>query len=244
MSTDRYANRLGDYVDGALTDRDRQLFETHLAACETCRTEVGSLTRIREAARALPRLNPPEHLWKQIEASLRAREPSLRPTSKLWSWSNGLAMAATVLLLIGSIGLFLWWELFSHEPSPEDPIQIANYVVAELELAEQHYENAIVGLEQILDKEKESQILDPEIMAVLSDNLTLIEEAIGESRTAAHDDPENIFARESLLGALRSKLGLLQNTIMIINEVRKGQGQAAYDLLNEMRDGQSSRNPI
>ncbi len=111
-------------------------------------------------------------------------------------------------------------------------------------MAEQHYENAITGLEQILAKETESQTLDPEIMAVLNDNLGLIEEAIGESRTAAREDPENIFARESLLDALKNKLGLLQNTIMIINEVRKGQGQAAYDLLNEMRDGQSSRNPI
>jgi hypothetical protein len=244
MSTDRYTDRLGDYVDGTLSDRDRQLLETHLAACESCRTEVEELTQIRQAARALPRLNPPEHLWKQIEVSLRAREPSRRPTSTWWSWSSGLAMAASVLLFIGSVGLLLWWAPFSTEPGPEDPVQIANYVVAELELAEQHYENAITGLEQILAKETESQTLDPEIMAVLNDNLALIEDAIGESRTAAREDPENIFARESLLGALRNKLGLLQNTIMIINEVRKGQGQAAYDLLNEMRDGQSSRNPI
>ncbi len=80
MSMDRYTDRLGDYIDGTLSDRDRQLLETHLAACEACRTEVEELARIREAARALPRLNPPEYLWKKIEASLRAREPSLRPT--------------------------------------------------------------------------------------------------------------------------------------------------------------------
>ena len=103
MSTDRYTNRLGDYVDGTLSDRERQLLETHLAACEACRTEVEELTRIRKAARALPRLNPPEHLWTQIEASLRARQSTLQPRSTWWSWSGGLAMAATVLLLIGSL---------------------------------------------------------------------------------------------------------------------------------------------
>ena len=76
-------------------------------------------------------------------------------------------------------------------------------------------------------------------MAVLRQNLTLIEDAIGESRAAAHQQPESLVAGESLLSALRRKLSLLQNTVLLINEVRKGQGESALDLIDEMRDSEN-----
>jgi hypothetical protein len=155
-----------------------------------------------------------------------------------------MAIAASVLILIGTIGLVMWWNQFSQTTEDTDPTQLANYVVNELELAEKHYVNAIVGLEQIVQKENQEQTLDPQVMAILNDNLELIEQAIGESRAAAQEDPESIVARESLLGALRNKLTLLQNTILLINEVRQGRGESAHDLLNEMRDSQGPSNPI
>ncbi len=243
MSEDRYKDWLGDYVDGTLGDSERRLLETHLAACEPCRTMVEDLGRVKEAARALPRLIPPESAWRRIEVSLRAQEPKSFPRGLRLS-SPALAMAASALILIGTAGLFMWWSSFTSSTEDADPSELANYVVNELELAETHYVNAITGLEQIVQKEKQEPTLDPQLMAILNDNLELIELAIGESRAAAQEDPESIVARESLLGALRNKLTLLQNTIMLINEVRQGRGESAHDLLNEMRDTQGSSNPI
>jgi hypothetical protein len=153
-------------------------------------------------------------------------------------------MAASALILIGTVGLLMWWSSFTSRTEKADQAELANYVVNELELAETHYVNAITGLEQIVQKEEQEPTLDPQLMAILNDNLELIEQAIGESRAAAQEDPESIVARESLLGALRNKLTLLQNTIMLINEVRQGRGESAHDLLNEMRDTQGSSNPI
>ena len=48
-----------------------------------------------------------------------------------------------------------------------------------------------------------------------------------------------MVAGDSLLTALRRKLSLLQNTVLLINEVRKGQGENALDLIDEMRDSDS-----
>jgi len=243
MSEDRYKDWLGDYVDGTLGDSERRLLETHLAACETCRTMAEDLRRVKDAARALPRLTPPESAWRRIAVSLRAQESKSFP-SRLRVFSSPLAMAASALILIGTVGLFMWWSSFTSRTEEADPGELANYVVNELEQAEKHYVNAITGLEQIVQKEEQEPTLDPQLMAILNDNFELIEQAIGESRAAAQEDPESIVARESLLGALRNKLTLLQNTIMLINDVRQGRGESAHDLLNEMRDGQGSSNPI
>jgi hypothetical protein len=115
-------------------------------------------------------------------------------------------------------------------------------VVTELQEAEKHYENAISGLEGMVAEDED--LLGPEVVAVLDENLNVIERAIGESRAAAREQPDSDVARESFLGALRSKLSLLQNTLSMINEVRKGRGQNAYDIINEMREGPDPQNPI
>ena len=47
----------------------------------------------------------------------------------------------------------------------EPPEGSAEWVAAELRAAEGHYENAIKGLEQIVEKDQST--LDPELMAVL-----------------------------------------------------------------------------
>jgi len=35
--TDRWTERLSEYVDGDLNDRDREAIEAHLPTCATCR---------------------------------------------------------------------------------------------------------------------------------------------------------------------------------------------------------------
>jgi hypothetical protein len=242
MSEDRYEAWLDDYVDGTLKEPDRRLLESHLAVCESCRTLADDLGKIKKAAGSLPRLSPPAKVWQQIESTLRAQQP---PASRFYFslMSSPWAIAASAALLIGALGLFLWWNR-TEEPPADDPAALAGYVTEELQQAEKHYDNAISGLEQILDKENQDAPLDPEVMAVLNDNLDLIEQAIGESRAAALKDPGDETARESFLTALKQKLSLLQNTIMLINEVRKGRGETAYDLLEEMREAQSPSDPM
>jgi hypothetical protein len=50
----------------------------------------------------------------------------------------------------------------------------------------------------------------------------VIDQAIGESRVALQAQPTSAPAQESLFDAFRSKIALLQDTIALINEMRKG----------------------
>jgi hypothetical protein len=93
-------------------------------------------------------------------------------------------------------------------------------VETEFKLAEEHYQNAIAGLEQIT--RTESTALDPQVASVLRKNLDVIDQAIGESRAALQTQPTSEVAQESLFEALRNKVGLLQDTVVLINEMRKG----------------------
>jgi len=245
MSEDRYTEWLGDYVDGGLEPSDVQLLEAHFTNCDACRAAAADLRHIKEQAADLPRLIPPEDVWKRISTSIRDQNrQTAPPTAKSWLWSNRWAVAAGVLLVVGSFSAGVLWNRAATEPSSDDAGELASWVASELVLAEQHYENAIGGLEKIVEKEKQEGTLDPQVMAVLNESLTVIDNAIGESRAAAREQPESRIAQESLLQALRSKLGLLQNTILLINEVRKGRGETAYDIMNKIEDSPGTSNPI
>jgi hypothetical protein len=115
-------------------------------------------------------------------------------------------------------------------------------VARELLAAESHYGKAIEGLEQIVAQNQ--GVLPEELAAELGRNLVLIDTAIHESRSAIAAKPQSPAAQQSLLQALRSKVTLLQNTILLINEVRKGQGENALDLIEEMRSKAEPGNPI
>jgi hypothetical protein len=82
--------------------------------------------------------------------------------------------------------------------------------------AEQHYEQAIAGLQQLADAQNAA--LDPETRAVLTKNLAVIDRAIDESRAALAQEPASTLAQESLLDALETKVALLQDTVALAND--------------------------
>ena len=247
MKEDRYRSLLGDFVEDSLRGPERREVEAHVKTCESCRATVEDLAEIRkEAAASLGRLSPPQAVWERVQDSIRSQsvERGSRGTS-LSSLSGGAqpfsiashrwALAATLLVSLGALGLTYWLGFLPGQAPPEGSPE---WVSAELQLAEGHYQNAIRGLETIVAEGQST--LDPEVTAVLGQNLALIEDAIVESRAAARGEPANLAAGQSLLAALWQKLSLLQNTISLINEIRKGQGEAAVNILNEMRDSETA----
>jgi hypothetical protein len=93
-------------------------------------------------------------------------------------------------------------------------------VEADLREAETHYERAFRGLEQIATAEKGT--LDPATAAALQKNFAVIDQAINESRAAVRAQPTSEPARDSLMENFKTKIGLLQDTVALINEMRKG----------------------
>ena len=93
-------------------------------------------------------------------------------------------------------------------------------ITQEFAAAEQHYQKAITDLETIA--RQETGELDPQVAAVLQKNLTVIDQAINESRAALKSQPSSANAQDGLFDALKTKVALLQQTVELINEMRKG----------------------
>lgn len=237
MTPDSYAERLSDYIDDALSAAEREDVDTHLAECRDCRALVSELRAVRREARSLPPVEPPERVWRAIAERVSTRKVSAGRRS---SFHTALAAAAALVL-----GVSLWIAVAPSDPGlgdPQDPEALADMVTDELRAAESHYENAITGLEQIIAQNEGS--LPSNLNQTITESLDLIEDTIDESRNAMATTPDSSVAQESLLDAFRRKVSLLQNTILLINEIRKGEGANALDLIDEIRDTEDPPNPI
>jgi hypothetical protein len=143
------------------------------------------------------------------------------------NWPVWLGAAAALILatLIGLLPLMNRPQR-AHDDSAQtgadDPAAevTVESVTAEFEAAEKHYQKAIDDLQTIANKDTGE--LDPQVAAVLQKNLTVIDQAITESRDALRSQPSSANAQNGLFEALRSKVALLQQTVELINEMRKG----------------------
>ena len=97
----------------------------------------------------------------------------------------------------------------------------------------QHYQNAITGLERIASAEKGS--LDPQTASTLEKNLAVVDQAISESRAALKAQPDSEPAQQSLLENFKAKIALLQDTVALINEMRKGNEAGAARLVTGLK---------
>jgi len=295
MACTEFQPALSELVDGTLSREGKARLESHLEECTDCRALLADLRRLRESARALPKMTPPESLCQKVradfdaEASRASAKPAVRASARLAvgasarpavgasarpavgasakqtvgasaklavgasakrvsagmpassaKWRPGSVLrfiprrtsvlaglaAAAVLVLAVSAGIFFATRpavpASAVEPTSahQTPEQTVQSVESELDLADQHYEKAIAGLEQVA---KDGQaLLDPQVAEVLQKNIGVIDQAIRESRTALRSQPTSELAQASLFDALQRKVGLLRDTISLINEMRKG----------------------
>ena len=189
--------------------------------------------RVRQLAASLDRLTPPAAAWTRIAQRTGNSAPAERRASAWRSSWAGLAAAACLLLAVALL-IVLRQEKAAHDttraaapataPAQSAPVAVAEHpelktVAEELRLAEEHYENAIGGLEKLAN---DRQVLDPQTAEALQKNLQVIDLAINESRAALKAHPASEPAQQSLFEAFRTKIALLQDTIALINEMRKG----------------------
>lgn len=217
---------LVDLVDGRLEPAPQREAERHLEACKNCRALVTDLRSIRAAAFMLDRREPGPAAWSKLQEAVAAEPPRIAaPRSALRNQWGGWLGAAAALILATVIGLL---PLLNRNAVPGADADAASSgqevtvesVAAEFEAAEQHYQKAIDDLQTIANKDTGE--LDPQVADVLQKNLTVIDQAISESRAALRSQPSNTNAQDGLFDALRTKVALLQQTVELINEMRKG----------------------
>jgi anti-sigma factor RsiW len=227
---DLQSDVLVDLVDGRLDPAEQRDIERHLEACAECKALVTDLRSIRAAAFMLDRREPAAAVWTKLQASVKA-EPRPRarvlmlPTRNNWGVWLGAAAALILATVIGLLPLVNRGQA-PHDDAAQQPADdpaaevTVESVTAEFEAAEKHYQKAIDDLQTIANKETGE--LDPQVAQVLQKNLTVIDQAITESRAALRSQPSSSNAQSGLFDALRSKVALLQQTVELINEMRKG----------------------
>jgi anti-sigma factor RsiW len=256
MQCTGYRQSIHELVDGTMGPIRRAELERHLESCPECRTLVSDLQLIRDMAASLDPLDPPAPVWLQVAAQLH-KGGAVAPVpvrSRPARHAPLLAIAAALVLAIGAslVVLLPRYRAQSVAPAQTAAAPAAQTdgnasadttvqgVEAEFRLAEQHYQNAIAKLEQAarLDQEavagqtvgSETRI-DPQTAAMLQKSLGVIDSAIAESRAALRSEPQSAPARDSLFDALKRKVALLQDTIALMNEMRKGNAAGAAQII-------------
>lgn len=231
MYCSQYRDVIQELVEGTLGPVRRAELQTHLDHCDDCRALVSDLQKIRATAASLDRPQPPDHVWMQIAGRLRqeGRVSGAAPLPRRnLAW---LALAAALVIAVGA-SIYVLLPLRSQQGTSGNAAagNTVQSAADEVQIAEQHLQLAIEGLQRAADMNDGT--LDPETQAVLQKNLQVLNGAISESRAALKSDPQNAPARASLFDALRQKVTLLQDTIALMNELRKGNSAGAAQIID------------
>jgi hypothetical protein len=255
MDCTGYRESIHDLIDGTIGPIRRAELERHLAGCGDCRALAADLEAIRDAASTLDPLDPPARVWLQLAGRLRQEgrvTPPLPARAHAVRHTALLAIAAALILAVGASLVMLVPGLKPGAAAPAVTATNAGApgnatsdstvqdVESEFRMAEQHYQNAITKLEQAarLDQATAARgaagdqaTIDPQTAAMLQKNLHVIDAAIAESRAALRAEPQSAAARDSLFDALKRKVALLQDTIALMNEMRKGNAAGAAQII-------------
>jgi len=238
---DQARPQLSDYVDGRLDAARASEVRAHVASCHGCAGIAEDLRRIRDAARSLGTVQPPAHVWLEIAGRVRlesgapaastpARVVPGQSRSDTWQWL-GLAAA----LMVVTLGVYSLAQPDAPPPAPAPASSAGNAtdtptvetVEETMKRAEAEYEKAIAQLEQVV--KSGGATVSAASVATLQRSLTTIDSAIAESRAALTSSPDSQPARTSLFEALRNKVNLLQHTVVLMNEMRKGDASGAAE---------------
>lgn len=225
MTCHEFEPDLDDYVDGTLPAPRAAAVQDHLGTCDRCDAMVADFRTLRRVAASLERRTPPEHVWRQLAARLHREEEAAaaaerRTAAPARGWRPAFAGVVMLALLAGAS--FLAWREVS---TVDAPIELADVQTPAHSPAVEAVEMQTVELQGLVNAGE--QILPGATHAAYRTNVAVIEEVIGESRAALASAPSDNLAQQSLLEAMRSKAALLQDMVVLINEMRKGNQDGA-----------------
>ncbi len=99
-------DRLDDYADGVLSERERREVARHVDGCARCREELARLQQLLARAKDLPKTLPPRRdLWPAIAEAIRRRPAEIRSPGRRslrlrWAFAGALAAATAAVLIV------------------------------------------------------------------------------------------------------------------------------------------------
>jgi len=222
---------LQDFREGLLGPKDAGEVREHLDACAHCREELAALTELLGDLGALPaEAQPSRDLWPQIawrmdgiethdsapsEVDLAGEADSREPGQgrsgaprrfSLPAWQLAAASIALMVISGGTVWAFLAGK--TEAGGPLGPVPQSSAQQVSWEDAYGGYDQAVADLESVLERGRE--VLDPETVQVLEENLRAIDEAIQEAGDALIQDPASTVLQRFLAENFRKKMDLLR----------------------------------
>jgi predicted anti-sigma-YlaC factor YlaD len=225
--SDRWMDRLSDYLDGELPEEERVALEAHLGGCAECTATLDDLTRVVRRARALESAPPPHDLWPAIAQRIGAtppRSPDIVPLeprrnpARRWMFSLPQLAAAGIALMTLSGGTV--WFLSQTRQSgvvASAGVRSTETPVVSVGLrpnATKSYAAAVADLERVLDEGRGR--LDSTTVRVIEQNLAAIDRAIAEAQRALDADSANLYLNTHLAETMRRKLDLLRQAASLV----------------------------
>ena len=219
---DQWTDRLSDYVDGELGAEEQALLEQHLSECLACRRTLSELREVVARAGALEDREPSADLWPTIAAQIGARPAQLSELKVIdlaarrgekhsrritFSIPQLAAASIALILLSGSLVWFAFGRTTTNAPVAARP-ETGVVAVSSTPAALSDYAEAVRSLELALKQLRDQ--LDPVTVAVLEDNLRVIDAAITEARAALERDPNSLYLNQHLENTMKKKIQLLR----------------------------------
>ena len=222
---------LQDFREGLLDPEAEGQLREHLDECSQCRGELEALTELLDGLGDLAvEAQPSRDLWPQIAWRMESaktrntapsevdeghvpadlesprRRPGRGRRVNLPAWQLLVASIALIVISGGSVWAFLSGRM--EAGGPLGPVQQTPALLVSWEEAYGGYDEAVADLETVLEKGRE--VLDPETVRVLEENLQTIDRAIQEAGEALMQDPASSVLQRFLADNLRKKVDLLR----------------------------------
>jgi anti-sigma factor RsiW len=217
--SDRWMERLSEYLDGELPEAERAALEAHLETCNDCPAILADLQRVATRARLMNVQAPTRDLWPGIASRIGASPARARPIGHRWSFSLPQLAAAAVALMTLSGGAV--WLTRSNISAPATaPIatsESSGTTPAAIQVSRstaQSYAAAVADLEQVLAGGRGQ--LDSTTVRVIEQNLAVIDQAIAQAQRALNADPANLYLNTHLAETMRRKLDLLRQAATLV----------------------------
>ena len=241
---DPWVDRLSEYLDGELTQAEREALEAHLVSCDACAETLDDLREVVSRAHALEDAPPPGDLWPGIESRIAGRPPArLVARERMRSIATGpvwwgrrfelgvpqLAAAAVLLVALSAGGMWLALRGTTLVSAPnltpsQTPVATAPAAAPgapavvdatpALALAENAGYDASIASLEQALAEGRGR-LDPKTLRVIEQNLKIIDRALTEARGAVAADPNNSWLRSHLAATMKRKVDLLRTATLL-----------------------------
>ena len=211
--TDQWTDRLSEYLDQELAPAELNGLEAHLKTCAVCRETLEELRTVVARAGGLEDREPDYDLWPGVREAIGSRKvvdiDSRKPSRRFsFSLSQLVAAAASLVLISGGAAWFLVQPALDQGGvavvGARAPVEAQAISFDRKGRAD----SAITELERIL--QEESGHLDTSTVRILTQNLALIDRAIGHARKALDSDPNNPYLNDHLARTMRKKIEVLR----------------------------------